>query len=45
MIWTDARGAKLLSLALFQVELLFWIGFALPFGPPLGIARVLMLLP
>ena len=29
---------------LLPVELLFWIGFALPVGPPLGLARALVLL-
>jgi len=32
------------SAALLVPELVFWIGFALPFGPPLGLARVLLLL-
>ena len=44
MIWFDAPGAKLLSVVLLPVELVFWIGFALPFGPPLGIARTVLVL-
>ena len=44
MIWIDAPGAKVLALALLPVELVFWIGFALPFGPPLGIARAILVL-
>jgi hypothetical protein len=32
------------SHALLPIELGFWIGFALPFGPPLGIARTILLL-
>jgi hypothetical protein len=44
MIWFDLPGAKVLSLALLPVELVFWIGFALPFGPPLGIARTVLVL-
>jgi len=28
-----------LALALLPVEFVFWIGFALPFGPLLGLAR------
>lgn len=44
MIWSDAPGASLLSLVLLPVEFAFWIGFALPFGPPLGIARTVLVL-
>lgn len=44
MIWLDAPFAKALSLALLPIELLFWIGFALPFGPILGILRTVFLL-
>ena len=36
------RVAAAYSLALLPVEAVFWIGFALPFGPPLGIARVVL---
>lgn len=32
--------ATLLSWVLLPVELVFWVGFALPFGPVLGIARI-----
>jgi hypothetical protein len=39
LLWRDATNAPWLALALLPVELLFWIGFALPFGPPLGLAR------
>ena len=44
LIWADAPGAKLIALALLPVEFVFWIGFALPFGPPLGIARTILVL-
>lgn len=43
-IWADAPGATVLTLVLLPFELFFWIGFALPFGPPLGIARTVLLL-
>ncbi len=39
MLWTDARHAAALSYALLPFEFGFWIGFALPFGPLLGIVR------
>lgn len=42
MIWVDAPGAELLSLGLLPIEFAFWIGFALPLGPPLGIARTVL---
>jgi hypothetical protein len=44
MIWADTPGAKVASLVLLPFELAFWVGFALPFGPPLGIARSILVL-
>ena len=44
MIWSDAPGANLLSLVVLPFEFAFWIGFALPFGPPLGIARTVLVM-
>ena len=41
MLWTGRRGARRLSVALLPLELAFWIGFDLPYGPVLGIARTL----
>lgn len=43
MIWTDAPGATIAALVLLPLEFAFWIGFALPFGPLLGIARSVLL--
>ncbi len=37
-------SAPVLAYALLPVEMVFWIGFALPFGPVLGIARTVLLL-
>jgi hypothetical protein len=39
LLWRDATTALWLALVLLPVELVFWIGFALPFGPLLGLAR------
>lgn len=39
LLWRDTATAPWLALALLPVELVFWIGFALPFGPLLGLAR------
>lgn len=39
LLW---RGSgKKLSLALLPFEIAYWIGFALPFGPVLGVGRVI----
>ena len=43
LILAGAPGAKALSIALLPFELAYWVGFALPFGPPLGIARTVLL--
>jgi hypothetical protein len=43
-ILMDAPMTARLSVALLVVESVFWVGFALPFGPPLGVARTLLLL-
>ena len=44
LIWSGAPAATAISLALLPAEFVFWIGFALPFGPPLGIARTILVL-
>jgi hypothetical protein len=44
LLWRDAPLAPWLALALFPVELVFWIGFALPFGPVLGLARTVLVI-
>ena len=42
LLWRDATWAAPLALALLPVEFVFWIGFALPFGPPLGLVRTVL---
>ena len=39
MLWAGTPNALIVSYALLPFELAFWIGFALPLGPLLGIAR------
>jgi hypothetical protein len=39
LLWRNAPAALWLALALLPFELVFWIGFALPFGSLLGLAR------
>lgn len=43
MILADAPGTKALAIALLPFEFAYWVGFALPLGPPLGIARTVLL--
>lgn len=43
MLLLDVPHAATVSYVLLPFELAFWIGFALPFGPPLGIARTILL--
>lgn len=44
LLWSDAPYAPVLSYALLPFEFAFWIGFALPFGPVLGIARTALVM-
>lgn len=44
MLLLDVPHAATVSYVLLPFEFAFWIGFALPFGPPLGIARTILLL-
>ena len=44
LLLTGVPYAATASYALLPFELAFWIGFALPFGPPLGLARTILLL-
>ncbi len=43
LLIADVSHATGLSYALLPLELVFWIGFALPFGPVLGVARTVLL--
>ena len=43
-LWSGDKGAAILSMAIIPVEMVFFIGFALPFGPPLLLIRVILLL-
>jgi hypothetical protein len=43
MILAGAPGTKAVALVLLPFEFIYWIGFSLPFGPPLGIARTVLL--
>jgi hypothetical protein len=43
LLWRRRRSGAILALALLPVELAFWIGFALPFGWALGLARTALI--
>jgi hypothetical protein len=43
-LWSGDKGAAILSFAIIPVEMVFFIGFALPFGPPFLLIRSLLLL-
>ena len=44
LLWRDDAAAPWLALALLPVELVFWIGCALPFVPLLGLARTALVI-
>jgi hypothetical protein len=44
LLWRCRRGGGVLALALMPLELAFWVGFALPLGPPAGLARIALIL-
>lgn len=44
MLLRDVSYGPVLAYALLPLEFAFWIGFALPFGPPLGVARTVLLI-
>ena len=44
MLWLNRRSGRMLALALLPVELVFWVGFLLPFGPLLGVMRTALVL-
>ena len=43
-LWNAEKASAILSLAIIPVELFFFIGFALPFGPPFIVIRCVLLL-
>jgi len=43
-LWHSRMDGAVLELILLALSALFWYGFALPFGPPLGIAQVVLMM-
>ena len=41
-LWESRRDGAVLELILLGLSTIFWYGFALPLGPPLGIAQVVL---
>jgi hypothetical protein len=44
LLWTRRRAGLVLALVLLPFEFSFWLGFALPIGPPFGVARTALVL-
>jgi hypothetical protein len=44
LLWRDVPAAPALALALLPVELVFWVGFALPLAPPVALARTALVI-
>jgi hypothetical protein len=44
LLWNSAPAGIWLSFALLPFEFAYWIGFALPFGPILGIIRTVLVI-
>lgn len=44
LVWRGSRTGVVVALVLLPVEAVFWIGFALPFPWPIGIARAALLI-
>lgn len=43
-MWSAQPVGMWLAIALLPFELIFWIGFALPFGPILGAIRTVLVI-
>jgi hypothetical protein len=44
LLWRGLRAGAVLAVALLPFEVAFWIGFALPLGPPLGLVRAILVI-
>jgi hypothetical protein len=44
LLWRGLRAGAVLAVALLPLEFAFWVGFALPLGPPLGLARAILVI-
>ena len=44
MLWNTDKGGAILSFVIIPLEMAFYIGFALPFGPPLVLIRTILII-
>jgi hypothetical protein len=44
LMWGSRRSGAILALAILPLEVVFWIGCSLPFGPPLALVRTILIL-
>lgn len=42
-LWNSRMDGVVLELILLALSAIFWYGFALPFGPPIGLAQIVLL--
>ena len=42
-VWRGDKGAAMLSFLMIPIEAFFYFGFALPFGPPVVVIRIILL--
>lgn len=43
-LWHTKMDGAILELILLGLSAIFWYGFALPFGPPIGLAEVILII-
>jgi len=41
-VWNSRMDGAILELILLGLSAIFWYGFALPFGPPIGVAQIIL---
>ena len=44
LLWGGHRAGAILALVLLPFELVFWVGFSLPYGPVLAAGRTALIL-
>ena len=44
LLWKGRHVGSVLAIVLLPIELAYWIGFALPVGPVLGLARTVLVI-
>ena len=44
LLWNGRRAGIVMAVAMLPFETFYWVGFDLPFGPPVGVARTVAML-